>query len=287
MLTVTQATTKARPTTIPKACRFLMMSSSSRCAAKTLLADALEAADHLLEADLLVGLAVHYTYTKKRRFLHQVLRPALVDGAVEGEGVVVERADDAQLRVAEAADEPHPERARPARGLLSGADDRQVVHGLQAERLRHALAGHGFDLEKEALGLAVGDDQVPDLAADNAGDLAEGDLVGELLHVEVEEIDVERDRPAGGERLGDGQVAQDDLAAEDAGLAAAGDDDLVGADLEAREVGLDLAGQLELGRLDGELRDVDVAQDDRPEPTERAGRGVEAERRLAELEAAA
>src|SRR5512135_3687298 len=92
------------------------------------LTDPLEAAGHLLEADLLARLAVHYTYTKKRRFLHQVLGTALVDGAVERERVVVERADDAELLVTEAADELHPKAARPARRFLARAEDGQVVH---------------------------------------------------------------------------------------------------------------------------------------------------------------
>ncbi len=139
----------------------------------------------------------------------------------------------------------------------------------------------------EALRLAIGDDEAADLAADDAGDLAERDLVGELLQVEVEDIDIEGDGAARIERLGDAEVPEDDLAAEDAGLAPAGDGDLLGTDVEAREIGLDLPGQLELGRLDGEPRDVEVAKDEGADAGEGAGGGVETEGRPAELEPAA
>ncbi len=139
----------------------------------------------------------------------------------------------------------------------------------------------------EALRLAIGDDQAADLTAHDAGHLAERDLVGELLQVEVDEVDVERDGAARIERLGDAEVPEDDLAAEDAGRTLAGEGDLLGADIEAWEIGLDLPGQLELGRLDGESPDVEVAKDEGADAGDGAGGGVEAEGRPAELEPAA
>ena len=174
-----------------------------------------------------------------------------------------------------------------ARCLLTGAEDGQVVHGLEAEGLRHALAGHGLDAEIEALRLAVGDDEVADLAADDAGHLAEGHLVRELLQVEVDKVDVERDRAPRGERVGDARSRRTILPPKTLASPRPEMAICLGADVEAREFGLDLARQLELGRLDGEARDVDVAEGEGAEPLEGAGGGIEAEDRPAELEPAA
>src|SRR3972149_5608536 len=115
MLTVIQARTKAVPTAaiIPKAYRFPMSFSPCLGGLFFRLADSLKPAGHLFKADHVLGHAVHHTYTRKRRFPHQVFDSPFVDRAVEGEGVVAERADDAQLLVAESADVAHPEPVRP------------------------------------------------------------------------------------------------------------------------------------------------------------------------------